>query len=220
MKITKIALTTATLFAAVAGSAQAAVVDATITADNHYSLYSSAGNVFSYHGGNELGAAGSVGAYNWSEPEVYSFNAGEYLYIAAWSDDAVAQGVLANIWVDGSPLHSGNAAWQVYKTDINRGDGDAHPAAIEVDGHVTFADSNNLWETPFVGAANGISPWGTVPGINGDANWMWYNTPNDIDPLQGGSGAGEMLIFRTSVPAPGAAALAGLAALAGFRRRR
>ncbi len=210
-------------FVVAAGSAacaQAATVDAVITADNHYALYSSTGNVFSYHGGNELGAGGNPGTYNWSEPEPYSINVGDYLYIAAWSDDSVAQGVLANIWVDGSPLHSGNAAWEVYKTDINRGDGDAHPLASEIDGHVTFATANALWETPFVGGANGSGPWGMVPGINGDANWMWYATPGDDNPLEGGSGAGEMLIFRTAVPAPGAAALAGLGGLLVARRRR
>ena len=133
---------------------------------------------------------------------------------------AVAQGVLANIWVDGNPLHSGDPAWQVYKTDINRGDGDPHPTSGEIAGHVGFADANLLWETPYVGGSNGSGPWGTVPGINGDAKWMWYNTPGDPDPLEGGSGAGEMLIFRTAVPAPGAATLAGIGGLLLARRRR
>jgi hypothetical protein len=204
------------------GAAQAATVDATITADNHYSLYSSAGGVFSYHGGNEIDAGGSNGGYNWSEAESYTFNAGDYVYIAAWSDDSTAQGVLANMWINNVAIHSGNAAWQVYKTDVNRGDGDAHPSTFEISNHVAFADANTLWEAPHVGGANGLSPWGTIAGINGEANWMWASVVGDDDPLQGGSGAGEMLIFRTTaaVPAPGAAMLAGIGGLVLARRRR
>lgn len=201
-------------------AASAGTINATVTADNHYALYSSAGSSFQYHGGNELGASGSPGTYNWSLPEVYTFDAGEFLYIAAWSDDAVAQGVLANIWVDGDPLHSGDPRWEVYPTWVNRGDGDPHPDASEVGAYVAFATSNNLWETPYVGGANGISPWGTVPGIDDQARWMWYNTPGDDNPLDGGSGAGEMLIFRTAIPAPGTAVLAGLGGLLVARRRR
>ncbi|MCG3122207.1 MAG: hypothetical protein GIKADHBN_00588 [Phycisphaerales bacterium] len=206
--------------AAIAAAASAATVNAVVTADNHYALYSSTGSTFFYHGGNELGAGGSPGTYNWSQAESYTFNAGDYLYIAAWSDDSVAQGVLANIWVDGNPLHSGDPAWQVYASGLVRGDGDPHPDASEVGGHVATATTNNLWEAPHVGGANGLSPWGTIAGINGDARWMWYATPGDDDPLQGGSGAGELLIFRTEVPAPGAAALAGLGGLLIGRRRR
>ncbi|HLO40052.1 MAG TPA: hypothetical protein VK176_03450 [Phycisphaerales bacterium] len=202
------------------GAAHAASVSAVITADNHYSLYSSAGETFSYHGGNEIGSGGSPGTYNWSEAESYTFNAGDFVYIAAWSDDAVAQGVLANMWVDGNPLHSGNPAWEVYRTDVNRGDGDAHPDASEIGMHVATATSNELWETPYVGGANGISPWGLIAGIDGEAKWMWYATPGDDNPLDGGSGAGEMLIFRTAVPAPGAAALASIGGLLLARRRR
>ncbi len=220
MKMNHAVLSAIVVAVGAAGYARAGVVEATITADNHYAMYSSTGASFFYHGGNELGAGGSPGTYNWSMPESYSFNAGDFVYIAAWSDDSVAQGVLANIWVDGSPLHSGNAAWEVYKTDVNRGDGDAHPLASEIAAHVSLADTNSLWTTPFVGGANGIGPWGAVAGIDGDAKWMWYATAGDDDPLQGGSGAGEMLIFRTSVPAPGAAGIAALGGIVIFRRRR
>lgn len=220
MSMNRAVLTVVLAAAATATCARAGVVEALITADNHYALYSSTGGVFAYHGGNELGSGGSPGTYNWSEPEPYTFSAGDYVYIAAWSDDSVAQGVLANMWIDGNPLHSGDPAWQVYKTDINRGDGDAHPSALEIDGHVGFADANLLWETPFVGGGNGSGPWGAVSGINGDARWMWYATPDDANPLEGGSGEGEMLIFRTTVPAPGAMALAGLGGLLVARRRR
>lgn len=194
--------------------------EAVITADNHYAVYASTGNVFSYHGGNELGAAGNPGTYNWSEPETYTVS-GDLLFLAAWSDDSVAQGLLAQVVMNGNDsLDSGDPRWQVYATGENRGDGDAHPLASDIGVHVAFADANNLWETPYVGAGNGIAPWGTVPGIGAGPKWMWWNTPNDANPLDGGSGAGEMLIFRTNVPTPGSVALASLAGLVCLRRRR
>lgn len=209
-----------------AGAASVAMADgvntfnALITADNHYSVYSDTGGVFAYHGGNELGAGGNPGTYNWSLPEAYLIT-GDTMYIAAWSDDSVAQGVLAQIQLnDVDTLHSGDARWEVYATHEARGDGDPHPTAADIQSRVMFASTNNLWETPYVGGGNGISPWGLVPGITADARWMWWNTPGDSDPLQGGSGAGEMLIFRTVVPAPGAIGLASLSGLMGLRRRR
>lgn len=195
----------------------AGIVSGLVTADNHYAIYgTSAGSVL-YVGGNELGAAGSIGLYNWSSPEPWNFTSDQRIFIAAWSDDAVAQGVLAELNVDGVGRNSGDPAWVVYRTAISRGDGDPHPSAAEVAAHVATADANQLWETPFVGGANGIAPWGTVPGIGGGARWMWYNTPGDPDPLIGGSSGTEMLIFSTTIPAPPSMALLGLFAI---RRRR
>lgn len=204
--------------------ANAGLFTGSITADNHYALYSSSGGVFSFHGGNELGPSGDPGAYNWSAAESYSFDAGDYLYIAAWSDDAVAQGVLADFQSDTlGTLLSGDSRWQVFGTSTNRGDGDPHPDAADIAGHVLFADSNSLWETPFVGGDNGVTPWDSIAGISEDAHWMWHDSPGDPDPLTGGSAGAEMLIFRVAVPAPSSM---GFFAIAGFggcvigRRRR
>jgi uncharacterized protein (TIGR03382 family) len=204
-----------------AGSASADLVTGTITADNHYALYSSLGAAFSYHGGNELGAGGSPGQYNWSEAETYAFNGGDFIYIAAWSDDAVAQGVLGQFQSSGlGTILSGDSRWQVYATNINLGDGDPHPTASAIAGHVGFADTNALWESTYAGGANGVAPWSTIAGISPNARWMWKNVPGDPDPLEGGSGAAEMLIFRTVVPSPGTLALAALGGAALLRRRR
>jgi MYXO-CTERM domain-containing protein len=217
---------TATVGALAAGTsvANAELVTGTITADNHYALYSSLGSDFTYHGGNEIGYAGNPGTYNWSQAESWSFEAGDFLYIAAWSDDAVAQGVLAEFHSDSlGTILSGDARWQVYGTNQNRGDGDPHPDAAEIAAHVNFATNNSLWESPFVGGQNGIAPWSNIAGISGDARWMWIDVPGDDDPLQGGSGAREMLIYRTvvnsAVPGPGAMALLAAGGLVGGRRR-
>ncbi|MGH7241980.1 MAG: PEP-CTERM sorting domain-containing protein [Phycisphaerales bacterium] len=209
------------LVACVSGVASAEMLDIKITADNHYALYTSAGGLFTYHGGNELGSGGSPGDYNWSLPETYSFDSGDRLFIAAWSDDSVAQGVLAQVFDQyQSALHSGNPAWEVYRTNINRGDGDAHPAIEEIAGHVLTADTLNLWESTYIGEENGVGPWGTIPEIASNARWMWWNNPDAADPLRGGTSAGEMLIFSMQIPTPGALSLAGLGGLCLARRRR
>ncbi|MBS0192379.1 MAG: PEP-CTERM sorting domain-containing protein [Phycisphaerales bacterium] len=210
------------MLAALSGMASADMLSFHITADNHYALYSSAAGVYSYHGGNELGSGGNPGAYNWSLPETYLINGGDRIFIAAWSDDSVAQGVLAQVMnlSTQQSLDSGSPAWMVYHTDVNRGDNDPHPSIEEIAGHVLNADTFSLWETPYVGEANGTQPWGTVPGIGDQARWMWLNTPGDDDPLRGGSAAGEMLIFSMQVPTPSSLALAGLGGLCVMRRRR
>jgi MYXO-CTERM domain-containing protein len=175
------------------------------------------------HGGNELGSGGAPGTYNWSEAESYSFNTvGGFLYIAAWSDDSIAQGLIADILINGNDYSSGHPAWEVYRTNDNRGDNDPHPTTTAMENYVGFADANNLWELPAVGDLNGQqAPWATVAGINmGTARWMWVANPNQFNPFEPGSGFGEMLIFRIAVPTPGAAALMGLGALAATRRRR
>lgn len=220
MKISNAAI--ALGFAAlVSGAASADMLNVTITADNHYALYTSTGGLFTYIGGNELGADGNPGQYNWSLPETYSFNSGDRVFIAAWSDDSVAQGVLAQVFNQAQqPLHSGNAAWEVYRTGVNRGDGDPHPLIEEMAGYVLTADALNLWETPYVGEENGIGPWGTIPDIASSARWMWGNVDGDPDPLRDGSGAGEMLIFSMQIPTPGSLALAGIGALGLARRKR
>src|SRR5688572_26473322 len=130
----------AATFGAFCSVAHADQFQATVTADNHYALYTSSGSAFSYLGGNETGSAGSSGSYNWSVAEPYQFQADQFLYIAAWSDDSTAQGVLAQFdslsW--GSIL-SGDPRWQIYATGAPRGDGDPHPDVFEIASLVAVA---------------------------------------------------------------------------------
>ncbi|HZW06118.1 MAG TPA: PEP-CTERM sorting domain-containing protein [Phycisphaerales bacterium] len=216
MKTTLTAIATLALAAA----ANADIVSATVTADNHYALYTGTDDAVTFIGRNEMGAGGTPGTYNWSQPETWSFTTGSYIYIAAWSDDAVAQGLLAQVTGLSDTYHSGDARWQVFPTFVNLGDGDAAPTGMQLTAYIADANSGNKWEAPHVGAANGIGPWGAIAGIGSAPRWMWVQNPGQADPLQGGSGYGEMLIFRMSVPAPGAAAALGLGGLAALRRRR
>ena len=216
------AMMTTGIVAMAAGMASADSITATITADNHYALYTSTGDTFSLIGRNEIGYGGSTGGYNWSQAETWTFEAGDFIYIAGWSDDAVAQGILADIQGVNESFHSGDSRWQVIAAGDNLGDGSPAPTIPDLASRVAYADLNNTWETPFTGGTNGISPWGSIAGIANDINWMWRTNGDDANPLIGGTDTEEYLIFRmpTSVPAPGALALAGVGCMALSRRRR
>jgi hypothetical protein len=208
-------------FAALTGVAQAALVQTTMTADNHYAIYADNGGVITFVGGNELGRLGDPGNYNWSLPETMTFNATTAIYIAAWSDDAFAQGLLGDLTINGQDFSTGNAAWRVYRTGLDRDDDVSYPTASDVSTQLGIANANNLWEVPHVGGLNGIQPWGVIPGVStNNARWMWASQPNDTDPLIGGVDVGEYLVFCIPVPTPGALALAAMGGLLAIRRKR
>jgi hypothetical protein len=215
---------TALLLTALPAAASVSIPDTlvrgSVTADNHYALYTSTGPAFTYHGGNETGAAGSFGRYNWSDAESHAFEPGDFLYIAAWSDDRVAQGVLAEFHLDGfGAILSGDSRWRVYASGVNLNTGDPHPDASAIAAHASFADANRLWEPIVTGGENGVAPWGGIAGIDPLAAWMWRGG-TEGDPLRGSFGQSEMLVFRVAVPAPGALALVGLGGLLTLPRRR
>ncbi len=211
----------AVAIAALSGVAQAALVQTTMTADNHYAIYADNGGVITFIGGNELGRLGNPGNFNWSLPETMTFTATTAIYIAAWSDDAFAQGLLGDLTIDGQDFSTGNAAWRVFRTGLDRDDDVNYPTAAEVTTQLGIANVSNLWEVPHVGGLNGIQPWGVIPGVStNNARWMWASQPGDTDPLIGGVDVGEYLVFCIPVPTPGALALMALGGLLTIRRRR
>jgi hypothetical protein len=217
----------AVLVAGTASFARATVMDFTITADNHYAIYNHLGPgigdvvALGFIGMNEIGPDGDPGEYNWSLPEHFSFvNTTGVVYIAAWSDDNVAQALLAEVYADATPLHSGHSAWSVYPTGLDLDDFDVRPTESQMAGYIATADSGALWEVPYVGGVNGVSPWGVVPGITTTSRWTWWNRPGDPDPLDGGTGDGEFIIFRLTIPTPGSLALCCAGAIMMLRRRR
>ncbi|MGP1309693.1 MAG: hypothetical protein ACTS27_05795 [Phycisphaerales bacterium] len=206
-----------------ASGASAGIVTATVTADNHYSIYSTVGGSFVKVGGNETGAAGAPGRYNWSMAESYTFDASGPLYIAAWSDDATAQGLLAQIDAgDLGTIYSGDYRWQVFATGIDLDTGAPHPLAADVAAQIALADANDWWADPYVGETNasGTLPWAKIAGISDDANWMW-NATDGGDALRGGKNHDEYLIFRlAAIPAPASGVVLAGAGLVLARRRR
>ena len=214
------------IFAALsfAGAASAVTVNAVVTADNHYSIYSVAGGgALTLVGGNELGADGNPGDYNWSVAETWSFDTGTTLCIGAWSDDFYAQGLLGEFQIAGGPIiRTGDAGWQVYSTGIDIDDfAGAYPSAANVQAQIAIADAGNLWRTPVVGVNNGGPVWGPIAGISAAARWQWANPDNVPDPFGfPGYNAGEYLIFCTTIPTPGTAMLVGAGLVVGLRRKR
>lgn len=206
---------------AVAATAQGFVVSsAVITADNHYALYNVVNGNLVFVGGNELGASGDPGTYNWSLPEQWApFTTDGVLYIAAWSDDSVAQGLIANFTVDGQDFSTGSPAWEVIPTNQNRDDNDPYPTVAEITPLINAADASNTWVSAYEDGVNGVQPWDVVPGIDLNARWIWWDN-GAPDPLRPGTGSGEYLIFRLTIPSPASAGLLALGGLLLARRRR
>lgn len=209
-----------------AGTASASIT-ATVTADNHYSIYRVTGqqggaDTLALVGGNELTFDGSPGLYNWSLPETFTFDTQrETIYLAAWSDDFFAQGLLGQfVSTQSGTILSGDSRWRVYRTGIDLDDGDAYPTATVMQQQIAIANANSAWTNTAVGGnnSNGTAPWREVPGITQNARWMWATT-NGVD-FEPGSNVGEFLIFCVTIPSPSSVALAGLGLMVAGRRNR
>lgn len=200
-------------------AAEATPITSTVTADNHYAIYTGNADSINYVGRNEMGSAGAPGTYNWSNPETFAFDVkpGDYIYVAGWSDDGTAQGWIGQ-FVSGSGTILSNATdWEVYLTCKDIDDGGAAPTAA------TFQDdiAGASWGAITNYRDNGASPWGTIASIDSNADWIWGSA------MQPGSGYGEYQVFRTQVPpapVPEPATMlllgTGLIGLAGLRKKR
>lgn len=208
----------------IAGMANATPVVATFTADNHYSIYSVNGGNLVLRGGNELTDEGNPGQWNWSLPETFQFETEQVVYVAAWSDDFFGQGLLGQIQLAGSNtfFRTGDPEVKVYRTGLDRDTGSPYPPAAEVQNLVNFATANNLFRDPSVYLPNlpTTQPWGEIPGIGAQSDWIWADVGPFEDPFVPGNNWGEYLIFCFPIPTPGAASLMGVAGLMALRRRR
>jgi hypothetical protein len=169
-------------------------IEATITADNHYALYygTEDGSSITFVGRNELGWGGDPGTYNWSMAENWSFemNEGDYIYVAAWSDDVVAQGLLGQFVTSlPSTILTKPTDWQVYLTFDDKDDGSPAPTVSEMSSQIAGA----TWSPVSYYIDHGSGPWGIISGIDLAADWIWGS------PLQPGSSYGEYQIFRIQV---------------------
>ena len=197
-------------------SVQGAVdISGMLTSDNHYAFYTGDedGSVVNFVGRNETGVYGSSGGFNWSHAEEFTVEQTDdtFIYIAAWSDDYIAQGFLGEFLLDGVPLLTGDDGWEVYAVNEDLDTADAEPSESEVGGHIATATAGALWTDAVAGGANGTFPWGLIPEIDANAAWLWngayFDFPGWVHWLWRDGFIGynpvEYLLFRHQVPQPG-----------------
>ncbi len=208
------------------GTANATLItmNATLTADNHYALYygNETGTALTFVGRNEVGSRGSSGGSNWTDPENFTFDVASdgYIYLAGWSDWAVAQGWIGQFLSNTNSILTNTSDWEVYLTysDLNS----TSPAPTVGGLGVEIGNANLAgWASVSNYIDNGSAPWRTIAGISSDADWIWGSA------LKPGSNYGEYQLFRTKaetapVPEPSTMLLfgTGLAGLIGARFRK
>jgi len=198
----------------VLSNAFAIPVTATVTADNHYAIFSGTDASLTYRGTNESGALGSPGTYNWSEAETWTFDVptGEYIYVVGWSDNSVAQGWKGQFVTSSGTIYS-DSSWQYLLSSTaanDLGDGSLPPSASDVTSTII---ANQPWLTGV--NTNAYSAWGSVVGLESStAQWIWGSS------MFPGSGTGEYQVFRHAVPEPTTMLLLGIGLIGLARIRR
>jgi len=137
-----------------------------------------------------------------------------YIYIVAWSDAFVAQGLLASFQVlPHAPILSGDHLWQVYATNVTFPSSPGSKKFTKfLNKQLDIACSGNLWTAPAVGGTNqtgNMVPGGSgtslepvgVSIIAGAAKWMWFQSgmsscAGPDSPFAPGCNHNEFLIFR------------------------
>ncbi|HET9229634.1 MAG TPA: hypothetical protein VFR31_23335, partial [Thermoanaerobaculia bacterium] len=196
--------------------ARAVDVEILLTADNAYGLgVGTAGGITHYFGIVENTTAGQI----FSGPEVYTIEDADpagYLYILAWSDDSVTQGVLGQLRVgDEAPYYTGQGDWEVFATgiDLDVPVGGGGPSVELINGQIAIANegsgpdtSSGLWTGTSGGALGNLafgednsSAAGDFPiavMIDPAARWMWFNrSPGVLNAFRDGNHK-EALLFR------------------------
>ncbi len=225
-----LALTAGGVAALGVGNAVAQTITAKITADNGYMLgWGGPGGPTTMLPAAVNCVAGDI--FNCPNgPETLSLTgttAGDYIYVVAWSDDAVTEGVLGQFFNgSGGVMYSG-AGWEVFATGIdidNSCNVTGLPTLAQVRTQVALANSASgaaaTTSIRWVNAAGGVGGPGNGALAVGESNsaggdfplvscldpastWMWYTTdPTHTtvpNPFNGAGNQREYLIFRRPV---------------------
>ncbi len=110
------------------------------------------------------------GTYNWSLPETLTFDAqvGDYIYVAAWSDDAVAQGWIGEFKTTSYNILTNSSDWEFFLINENLDDGAPAPEVDYLGTQILSAQ----WSTVSNFVEYGEGPWGNV-AVNSNADWIW-----------------------------------------------
>jgi len=187
----------------VIGTTADAQVTTYIACDNYYALYyTDSSGALKYSSSCTTGCIASAHTQT-----LTMLGSGSYIYIVAWGDKSVAQGLLASATGAGNTVLSGNPLWQVYPAKANWGAPntpgfDSALAAV-------VGSSTTPWVAPTLsGNVNGAtSPPPRYPVTSagfpaGAQRWMWYKSPQcpGVDsPFQPWCNHGEYLVFRLPV---------------------
>jgi len=186
-------------------------VNVIITADNAYGFgYGTATELLNYEGGVENPDADDIFACPIGVgPEEYvvpaaNANAGGYLYIVAYADKLVTQGVIAKFFRDGAqPVFTGNGNWEGCATGVDFDVGAGGPSLAQINeqiqicnagdsdpltssagwvgtdetptGYVVFGEDNSTErDNPAVG-----NEFKIACDIDPEAHWMWFEWSPD-----------------------------------------
>jgi hypothetical protein len=174
--------------------AEAASITGTLTADNHYGLFTGNedGSLLNFIGRNEKGPSGSSGGYNWSKAETWNFtiNPNDYLYVVAWDDNAVDESWIGQFDVnnDGTlDLLSVAEDWEfVISKSATPGDWGDVPSNTQLNTEISTAN----WAGAIRRGDNGMKPWGFIAGVSADADFLQTAARSK----------GKYTIFRTQAP--------------------
>lgn len=136
----------------------------------------------------------------------------DYLYIAAWSDNDVQQGLLVQVKIDGQIILTDSGLWEVCATGEDLGFGSPQPTLANMTSKIGIANAGGGpslgWKTPSLGGINNFTfpvgnPWAPVSLVSTICRWMWYDNGMQPDiccdhqpPFRRGWNHDEFLIFR------------------------
>jgi hypothetical protein len=169
-------------------------VTAKFNVDNYFALYAGNADNLRLIGARDVN---SLSANPIASPYNFDVAPGDYIYLAAWSDNGCAQGFLGEFVYEtgdktGHILTDTVSGWEVYLTHHDLDEEDTAPSVSQIKTDIASAN----WEAVKYSLPYESGPWWDEwrVGISPEADWIWGSE------LVPGSGYGEYQLFRIAVP--------------------